>query len=975
MPNEISWQGGWIWSADDLPKRNPWVQLRRRFDYGSGAAMLHLTADSRYTLFLNGEYLGQGPVRAWPGHFRYDSYDLAPQLRAGENVLCVLVNHFGEGNFQTLPAPPGLLAQLEFDGETIVSDASWRARPETAMQSEVPRISVQEAFEEQFDARQSEDWTQPHFDDSDWKPAAILRAALDGPHQNLEARGIPFLTLEPVLPQRIVSMDTVRSLPHRFTIYAKPYLAPADFSSNFVQFHAFLATQIHAPRDCDVTFVLPHKNPGAVKINGQGAQNEAPQGSVPDPARLSGEMTIAYASLRGGWNDVLFKLPSGPHIAEFVVCLDGPAELEFSARGVKNDAKNDAPWAIIGPFAPSESEWESARTNRDKALVVATEQHSSATSEQGEKVWQSGEVAALVDEPYFQVVAREHLPKVDVFAQACTDLEMESGEKPRIENAGALLSGADWITIYPPENGGDARILLDWGREIIGFQRFEIAAASGTIVDCHNFEFIQPDGRINLAEGMNNSWRYTCREGLQTYQTNGRRGFAYSYLLLREMSGPVKIRRVETLFSTYPQSRRGHFTSSDSQLNEIWKVGAHTLRVCAEDTYTDCPTYEQTHWVGDARNEALIDWAINGDSRLWFRCLEQAGDSLDRSPLVESHVPSAWQNVLPAWSFLWMRSCREYLLWTGDFERSQQLFEFVERNVRGIEAHLDEQNLFSIRAWNMFDWAPMDTPSEGVVTHNNCFAVHALRDVAELADELGKPDRAAHFRAMADDLSRAINAHLWNQEKAAYTDCLRNGAHSAVFSQQTQTVAFMAGVASDHSDERAARCREMIHHLPDGFVPAGSPFFEFFLLEAYAKEARDDDFLNTIRRDWGFMIDQGATTFWEMWSGRSGRLTRSHCHGWSAAPTFFLSSHVLGVRPGGSGFSPVVVEPHPGDLEWCRGSVPTPRGDVEVQWENEVSRPFELRLKAPVGVEIEVHLPREGSATLNGAAISAPVRG
>ena len=114
----------------------------------------------------------------------------------------------------------------------------------------------------------------------------------------------------------------------------------------------------------------------------------------------------------------------------------------------------------------------------------------------------------------------------------------------------------------------------------------------------------------------------------------------------------MRFRNVEVLYNSYPQARRGSFHSADALLNRIWEVGADTLRACAEDTYTDCPSYEQTLWVGDARNEALIDWVINGDPRLWYRCLELAGESLHRSPLVESNVPSGWQNIIPAWAFL-----------------------------------------------------------------------------------------------------------------------------------------------------------------------------------------------------------------------------------------------------------------------------------------------------------------------------------
>jgi len=113
------WRGKWIWTSEETPERNAFVRFRRLFSYKGGPATLHITADSRYVLFVNGRCLGQGPVRAWPWSWRYDTYDLVPFLREGANVIAVLVNHYGEGNFQYIPGPPGLLAQIEMDGATI----------------------------------------------------------------------------------------------------------------------------------------------------------------------------------------------------------------------------------------------------------------------------------------------------------------------------------------------------------------------------------------------------------------------------------------------------------------------------------------------------------------------------------------------------------------------------------------------------------------------------------------------------------------------------------------------------------------------------------------------------------------------------------------------------------------------------------------------------------------------------------------
>jgi hypothetical protein len=122
------------------------------------------------------------------------------------------------------------------------------------------------------------------------------------------------------------------------------------------------------------------------------------------------------------------------------------------------------------------------------------------------------------------------------------------------------------------------------------------------------------------------------------------------------------------------------------------------------------------------------------------------------------------------------------------------------------------------------------------------------------------------------------------------------------------------------------------------------------------------------------MVEMGATTFWESWSGAGamqadGRLTRSHCHGWSAAPTYFLSTYVLGVQAAGPAPAPIRIEPHPGDLRWCRGVTPTHYGDVAVQWENPVDGPFTLRVQAPAGCPVEIKPPREGQTWLNGQSV------
>jgi hypothetical protein len=57
--------------------------------------VVHVSADNRYRLFVNGEQVSSGPQRSDLMHWRYETVDLAPQLRSGRNVLAALVWNWG----------------------------------------------------------------------------------------------------------------------------------------------------------------------------------------------------------------------------------------------------------------------------------------------------------------------------------------------------------------------------------------------------------------------------------------------------------------------------------------------------------------------------------------------------------------------------------------------------------------------------------------------------------------------------------------------------------------------------------------------------------------------------------------------------------------------------------------------------------------------------------------------------------------
>jgi hypothetical protein len=110
------WAGKWIALPDIEDDINLWFLSRREFEVSGSVrhASIAITADTTYQLFINGRFVADGPVRAFPEHYRYDACDITDLLHPGENVIAVKVHHWGRDTAKNIAVEPGLLAQLEW---------------------------------------------------------------------------------------------------------------------------------------------------------------------------------------------------------------------------------------------------------------------------------------------------------------------------------------------------------------------------------------------------------------------------------------------------------------------------------------------------------------------------------------------------------------------------------------------------------------------------------------------------------------------------------------------------------------------------------------------------------------------------------------------------------------------------------------------------------------------------------------------
>jgi hypothetical protein len=969
MASSPSLTAFWIWRRQDSYVPYHQVILARktfRLAHGEtpGAApegCLKIAVDGAYRLYVNSEWVADGPARSWPEHFQYDEIDVTPYLAAGRNELAVVARHWQVGDFHNRPQQAGLLVQLDLKRtgapatkRRIVSDRTWETAWLTAWAADTPKVSIQMEPQELYDARLE--------DGMEFSPAVELYSAAQSPWSDLHRRDVALLTRRPVFLRQFLGASLVKRLSDLdFCLPAVRLAHPGAVEANhFASANAGMATLLELDAPAEVQLALEGM---AAAIDGV----VNPDGRY---ALAAGRHLLAAFAwpLFGHRKERSLRIvdPPAPSM-RLVRPGSGPAGAAEPSSGAHAEQN---PWVclVLPAYAVLEDDmdwfWFSGPHHRrddaeagyhaaiDKLLRAAGGWDALAC--QGEQITT---LSLPADEMFVTDTHWQFVHRLGIGSAAGL-----------VERPGALMHDhAELTTIHPSEDAGaDVELAYDLGEQTVGYFDFELLSPAGVQVDIYAVEYIRTDGVIQHTDDNHNGLRYITCAGLNSFTSLKRRAGRYLFITLRGATAPVQFRLVRVIESTYPVEQGAFFECSDARLDRIWEISARTLKLCMEDTFTDCPLYEQTGWVGDARNEALFALDTFGAADIVLRGLRLAAQSLERFPLVGGQVPSGWDMLLPAWSFLWGIGVWDYYFYTGDRSALEELWPAVLRQLQGAEKLLDESGLFSGKFWNMFDWTPVDDHHQTVL-HNSLLLIGSVEAAIQAAAALGVGD-ASTASWLAGLRARLVEAveRTWDARKQAYPDSiLEDGTPSPSTSMHTSFLALLYGVAP--AARQAALLRNALTP-PEGMVRVGSPFAMLYLYEALAAAGQPATIVSSIYENYLPMLAAGATTVWEVFptSGDhpGGFPTRSHCHAWSSAPLRFLPQIVLGIHQEEAGGAAYTVSPWLGDLEWARGAVCTCRGLLEVSWTKENGR-LKVSARAPAGVTLRF----EENASMEGLEV------
>jgi alpha-L-rhamnosidase len=406
------------------------------------------------------------------------------------------------------------------------------------------------------------------------------------------------------------------------------------------------------------------------------------------------------------------------------------------------------------------------------------------------------------------------------------------------------------------------------------------------------------------------------------------RTYRYIELKVRTSDEALVIHDIHGMYTGYPFQEKGSFSSDDPKLSKIWEVGWRTARLCANETYFDCPYYEQLQYVGDTRIQSLISLYVGGDDRLMKNAISLFNCSRSSEGITMSRYPTNNHQVIPPFSLFWINMVHD--LWMHRDDKA-----FVRSMLPGIESvlwwygnKLDAKSgmLGKVAFWNFVDWPdewPWDpkvgsggVPPGGASGGSSILSMqlaYTLRDAAELEKSLGKPELGREYELLAHQICDSTFRLCWDSSR----ELLADSPDKKSFSQHANIM----GLISDAIPiTKQLAVYNKINQ--DKNLVQTTLYYKFYLVRAMKKVGMADQYLD-ILGPWQKTIENGFTTFPERPEN-----TRSDCHAWSASPIYDLLATVCGIEPSSPGFKTVKIEPHPGHLSVLDASFPHPLGEI-----------------------------------------------
>jgi len=496
--------------------------------------------------------------------------------------------------------------------------------------------------------------------------------------------------------------------------------------------------------------------------------------------------------------------------------------------------------------------------------------------------------------------------------------------------------------------------VCDMGQNFSGWAQVRVRGQRGTTVKLRFAEMVYENGMINQENlrGARAQDVYILKgEGDEVWEPR----FTYHGFRYVELSGYPGVPTVNSVRGRVVHTAVepvGSFACSKPVLNSLQRIIIWGQKTNLHSIPTDCcQRDERMGWMGDAQGtaeEAIYNFDM---AAFYTNFLRDIRDVQDEKGTITDTVPHIWGSrpADPAWGTAYPLIAWYVYQYYGDRRILEEHYDGIKKYVEFLRTRA-ENDLVKFSYYG--DWVAVDrTPGDIVSSFYYCYDVKVLSKMAKV---LGKEADAKTYEDLAAAIKTAFHREYFDPEIRGYA----NGTQTA-----NALPLFLDLVAEKMRGAVWGSLFDNIvyknnSHLTTGII--GTKYIMELLTNTDNSDLAYDIATQTTYPSWGYMIENGATTLWELWQLRQGPSMNSHNHPMFGSVGSWLYKALAGINlaPGSAGFEKIRIAPQTvRDLRYAAGSTRTVRGDVSSSWSRD-ERSMQLEVVIPVGSEAEVVIPR-----------------
>ena len=511
--------------------------------------------------------------------------------------------------------------------------------------------------------------------------------------------------------------------------------------------------------------------------------------------------------------------------------------------------------------------------------------------------------------------------------------------------------------------------VIDMGQNMVGWVSMKVKGKTGDQVTLRFAEVLDNNGMVYMGNIRNARVTdiYTLKgDGNEVWEPSFTyHGFRYVEVTgypgvptVNDFEGKVIYDEMETV---------GHFETSDSTINQIYNNAYWGIRGNYRGMPTDCPQRdERMGWLGDRATGSHGESFIFNNHNLYAKWLKDIEEAQTEEGSVPDVAPAYWRNYNDnmTWPGAYLIIANMLYEQYGDDRPIIKHYDSMKKWIEYMRDNFMEDNIMPRDLYG--DWCmPPESPemihsadparkTDGVLLGTS-FYYHMLRLLERFALLQDKSDEAADFSNQAALVREAYNNRFFNEETAQYS----NNTVTA------NLLSLRFGLVPEGLEERVfANIVDKTMNEFDGHVSTGLVGIQW-LMRGLTNYGRGDiAYKIATNRDypsWGYMIENGATTIWELWNGDTADPTmNSHNHVMLLGDLIVWFYEYLGGiqnAAGSTAFREINMQPYfANGLNYVTASHHSTQGLIKSAWKKDENT-FEWDITIPGNCSAVVYIP------------------